>query len=217
MAEKCSILSSANMRYSWPTLMAVDEFRGKFHDMRDKNSCTPDILELQNRNGHLLFVYGTLKAGFSRESVLYSDEARFIATGVTNHVYSLYYQPNRKDPFPVLLPAKIGQPAGNIVGQLYIVSPKKLIEIDAHEANTRLYHRLKMNIQIVTKPIDKNYQIYSTLYAWAYMGIPGLWKPMIETHDIQAIKPSGLYGDSERQSFISFNKSMENPKYHKSL
>jgi gamma-glutamylcyclotransferase (GGCT)/AIG2-like uncharacterized protein YtfP len=209
--EKSNIINSKSvMRNSWPCLLTTADWKEKFKELRERRSYTPDIPELEQRCAHLIFVYGSLKdPGFSRSGFLPGEGAKFIAAGTTKLNYSLWYQHRRKDAFPVLLPVKSGHPYGNVVGQVWMVYPHTIIKLDELERNTVLYNRLKINVQLITKPRDTQFQQYSSVYAYAYMGQNSLWGRMIDTLDLKPIGRTRIYDESVQNRYINWTPQME--------
>jgi gamma-glutamylcyclotransferase (GGCT)/AIG2-like uncharacterized protein YtfP len=162
-------------------------FKKKMHDMIDRNCYTPDMMQIEAQRGHLLFVYGTLKNGCTRNWMLKSYKARFVASAISWNMFSMFYSP--KLGFPVVMPSYKESAVGNIVGQLWIVPPKAIRVLDECEKNGDMYFRQRINTQIITKPTDTNFQQYACQYAWAYIGNPLEWIAPIHDGRMLALVP----------------------------
>jgi gamma-glutamylcyclotransferase (GGCT)/AIG2-like uncharacterized protein YtfP len=202
--EKSIINTLGNLRTSWPVLMSTQDVRDKIADIIG-NNLSPDIPDLEWKNGHVLFTYGTLKSGFSRHDFLLHEGAQFIAAAATTHTYALYYNPKAKDPFPILIPPIQGHPQGNVLGQLWLVRPKTIIELDKLERNRELYNRMKMNVQVLSKPHHNAFQQYASIYAWGYMGMALAWHWRAINGELDPIHPAKLSSESERNTYINFS------------
>jgi gamma-glutamylcyclotransferase (GGCT)/AIG2-like uncharacterized protein YtfP len=189
MSNNSSTILTNSRLISHPgVLRMLPEFKKQLSDRMNRNIYTPDLPYLNSRNGHLLFVYGTLKDGFSRHWMLKSYKSRFVCAAISWQMYSLFYAPNLG--FPVMMPTAGGSPIGNVVGQLYIVPPKVITVLDECEKNGDMYNRYKINLQLITNPTDKQFQQYSTCYAWAYIGNPKEWTQHIHARRMVAMLPS---------------------------
>jgi gamma-glutamylcyclotransferase (GGCT)/AIG2-like uncharacterized protein YtfP len=185
--DKC-ILNESRLLQHEGVIRNLPDFRKQVHDRINRNIYTPDLPYLNSRNGHLLFVYGTLKTGFSRHWMLKSYKSHFICSAISWQMYSLFYAP--KLGFPVMMPSAGGSPIGNVVGQLFIVPPKVISVLDECEKNGDMYNRYKINLQLITKPTDNQFQQYATCYAWCYIGNPKEWRPHVEQRRMVAMVPN---------------------------
>jgi gamma-glutamylcyclotransferase (GGCT)/AIG2-like uncharacterized protein YtfP len=106
---------------------------------------------------HLIFVYGTLKRGFSRHSVL--KDQRYIGIGVTTNQYSMYAYGG----FPALVENSNGL---EIYGELYEVDDNCIQDLDKIEGVDKgLFSRNQINLSNVTfvsLPTDLNvWKVYN--------------------------------------------------------
>jgi gamma-glutamylaminecyclotransferase len=97
---------------------------------------------------HIVFVYGTLKHGFTNHHLL--ENSLFISTGRTAKKYALYVQ---GIPFVVK-----HEPVSQIYGELYLVNSSTLAILDQLEGHPAWYRREQAEI------ITDN-QVYT---AWIY-------------------------------------------------
>jgi gamma-glutamylcyclotransferase (GGCT)/AIG2-like uncharacterized protein YtfP len=88
-------------------------------------------------NKHLLFVYGTLKAGYPNHHLL--KTATFVADYSTEREYTMH----NLGSYPAIVPS------GNtrIIGELYLVDGETLVNIDALEGYPGWYDRI-----VITTP-----------------------------------------------------------------
>lgn len=205
-------MTSGIARTSWPTLVQGPRFQDEFFVRKMNNRYTPDIVNLEKKNGHLLFVYGSLKSNFPRHDLL--KGSRFVACALTNNPYALFYDPTRKDDrFPVLLSGRKIHPEGHVVGQVWMVRPETIMMLDRVERQGDLFQRLEMSIQLVTRPPGKEFQQYASLYAWGYMGRASEWWPLIDLKQYVSIPRSKLYSQSDEEKFINWTHRHTDVRY----
>jgi gamma-glutamylcyclotransferase (GGCT)/AIG2-like uncharacterized protein YtfP len=185
--DNCIINTESTLIKNEAVLRTLPKFKEALKIALYESRHTPDINYIESKRGHLLFVYGTLKKGMSRHWMLEQYKARFVATATTFMRYSLYYSP--KLGFPVMMPGLVKTPAGNVCGQLYIVPPKVILELDEIEKNTVLYNRMRINTQLLTKPMDNQFQQYATTYAFAYVGWQKEWLPLVNDNRLLPLIP----------------------------
>jgi len=128
----------------------------------------------------IVFVYGTLKRGFSNHVLLLNQ--KFLGNGVTVDKYVMYANgiPYVSDMFK----------SSEISGELYQVSKSALHYMDLLEGHPEWYIRKKTSI----KYIDKSGN-HKKINAWLYFNdnIPNNAK-LIE---------QGIYGETKRSSYES--------------
>jgi gamma-glutamylcyclotransferase (GGCT)/AIG2-like uncharacterized protein YtfP len=194
------------LRTTWTVANDLPVVAKKIVDGRFNTFRTPDVPQLQTRRGHLLFVYGNMKAGFPKHKFLTDAHAKFVAMGVTTMRYSLFFDPgSQQEKKPVMMPAILGSPAGSVLGQLWMVYPDTIFNLDMLERNGDLFQRMKVQVQIINKPEDREYQLYSCPYAWAYMGRTPEWKGLIDTGVMEAIpKMYTAKHNPDQEEFINW-------------
>jgi len=135
---------------------------------------------------HLIFVYGTLKGGHSREGAL-SDQ-RYIGVARTTDNYALFDLSG----FPGLIHAKPEIASGRkIYGELYEVSDDCIDRLDqiegvAHEMYSRELINLE-EVNLFQKPVHNNtFQVLHRKTAEAY----------IYLRDISKCKECGIFWSS---------------------
>lgn len=111
-----------------------------------------------------LFVYGTLKRGFSRNSVL--KDAEFLGNA---KLYFNYFRMIDCGFFPALVKVdpRFSRKRYEISGELYRITPEILVETDIIEGYPSLYDRTE---EIVTRvhPTDKTIDHFDMDWAWVY-------------------------------------------------
>ena len=95
-----------------------------------------------------IFVYGTLKKGFSNH--FYLENSRYLGIGKTIPKYQMY--PSKNYLFPFLLKS---EPNNNIVGEIYEINEKTLIELNALEDFPNMYLKELIEIELENKEIIK--------------------------------------------------------------
>jgi gamma-glutamylaminecyclotransferase len=94
----------------------------------------------------LVFVYGTLKKGFSNDKFLESSE--FIGKAYTKNKFPMYIYKNGPYPFPYML-NKIGE--NKIIGEVYKISKETLEKLDWLEGCPDFYFRKEIKVIVDTK------------------------------------------------------------------
>jgi gamma-glutamylcyclotransferase (GGCT)/AIG2-like uncharacterized protein YtfP len=106
----------------------------------------------------LVFVYGTLKFGFSNSGFLLDSE--IIGRAETKRRYSLYEWD---------LPYLIKEPNHKVKGEVYKINKQTLSYLDSLEGHPYLYERQKIKVTLNGKKKDVN--------CWGYF-----WQPPKRTH-----------------------------------
>jgi len=186
--KKCILTEESIFLHHEGVLRQLPQFKRDLNNRLAHNICTPDLPYIESKRGHLLFVYGTLKQGFSRNWMLKGYKARFVASAISTLEYSLFYSPALG--FPVMMPRYCQSEVGHVMGQLWIIPPKLIAILDDVEKNGDMYNRIKINVQLITKPTDTQFQQYATTYAFGYIGNPKEWGQQIIQNKMLPIMPS---------------------------
>lgn len=157
-----------------PLVSIVDqkEFIGFVHEKLDDTYYTPDIPELFKQEEQYVFVYGTLKNGFCRHTVL-KDSGRLIGEGYTLDEDFIMYRMAKQYGFPIGMRTEFSSINGHLQGEVFLVRTKKLVELDFIESNGTMYYREQIPIVVTTADTKKR----ATVNAWTFLGIPSYWKP----------------------------------------
>lgn len=143
------------------------------------NDNTPDWRDRKIEDWIPIFVYGTLKAGGRLHRVL--ENAFWLGDGITaGHDFNMYDTGG----FPVVRPVHAShEMGGKIFGELYMVDPVTLLELDRIEGNGEMYERRQIWIWAQDQAVDRvNQETGATMkarpgvYAWAYIGCNDFWR-----------------------------------------
>jgi len=96
------------------------------------------------QNGHLVFVYGTLKRGFYNSPIL--EESELLT--VTRTKDSKYEMVSIMNLFPAVIPGEF-----RISGEVYRISGMALWQLDMIEDHGDLYERRKVNVEGLKEPV----------------------------------------------------------------
>lgn len=102
---------------------------------------------------HRIFVYGTLKKGFSNDKFL--EKSEFIGNCVTKDKYLMYIYKNGPYPFPYMLDSTSdnNEYAVKIKGEAYIISDETLAKLDWLEGTPDFYFKKEIEVLINNKII----------------------------------------------------------------
>lgn len=167
----------------WMDPEAIDDQKEEIRPMLDKaldiESFTKDYPVLNLFEDHYIFVYGTLKYGYSNHRVINNKDCTFIADAFSTHAHFLLKQ--TRGGIPALLGTfgQTNKAAKHVKGELYLVKTKMLPALDAFEQNGVIYKRTKLLFS-VPYPADKD----ELVPAWTYVGIKSAWESANETLDL---------------------------------
>lgn len=140
---------------------------------------------------HLVFVYGSLKAGFHNASLLRT--ATMVGKAVT---VSRYYTMLSTGNFPVVMhthDARVSK-RGSVTGELYEVDDATFAALDRLESNGYMYKRRQIFVRLdmpdpfgdggggLSQPINNR-----MIKCWTYIGVLPFWK---RTSYLARIAPS---------------------------
>lgn len=129
---------------------------------------------------HLVFVYGSLKAGFHNARLLHS--AKLIGKATT---VSRYYTMLSAGHFPVVMRTKDKRVSGRaaITGELYEVDDSTFRDLDGLESNGHMYLRRQVFVNVeMPNPFGPNggglsQPLAIRHKAWMYVGVSKFWRP----------------------------------------
>ena len=158
--------------------------------LRENGDFTRDIAVLNGFEDHYVFVYGTLKRGHKRHSILASSRSnRFCGVGVTlGKTYDLLIA--NPENIPVLMENTTKERLLKTKGELWLVDTETLIKIDHVESNGYIYERVPRRIVV-----GKEYVI-----AWIYLGMPKFWRDK----DLKDSPKFSSGSDSEPKHYFHF-------------
>ncbi len=143
---------------------------------------TPDFFDLKLENEIPIFVYGSLKQGGFLHDVL--EGHAYLGVGQT-HVEKFWMED--AESFPCVFELQHGmkgmhQMKGRIQGELYVVDPLTMLELDRIESNGKMYKRRK----VYCKALDQGTQLLRpSVQAWMYIACPEYWSHV----KLQTVKP----------------------------
>lgn len=148
------------------------EFAKWMQSTVDDNYYTMDGPELYKKKFHYIFVYGTLKKGFSRHSALTGHKAEAIGPATTVGKSYIMYRTGNKYTYPVILHSIEPTAFGHISGEVWKVPTKALFDLDFIESNGEMYDRTEVPVEVLLgrqrKPVK--------MMAWMYIGRNDFWR-----------------------------------------
>lgn len=97
-----------------------------------------------------VFVYGTLKKGFSNHYFL--EDSKYLGIGKTIPKYQMYPCLDYKYPFLIK-----SEPNNNIIGEVYEIDKITLIKLNILEGYPKLYLREEIEVELENKEIIKTF------------------------------------------------------------
>lgn len=122
-----------------------------------------------------VFVFGTLKRGYSNHHVL-GPHAKLVGEAETTSCYRMF-----SVGFPVIIEDGDGYP---VAGELYDVPPKQLIWLDQLEGEGRMYHRKVTEVTLKSGgPIE----------CYIYVGADEYWSRQFAGREPDRLNEDGLH------------------------
>lgn len=152
----------------------IEEQAGKLQSALDTaldtEGFTKDYPDLNLFEDHYLFVYGTLKHGYSNHRVIDNKDCLFLADAISTDGHFVMKQ--TRGGIPVILGTWGTQAtdAKHVKGELYLVKTPMLRKLDVFEQNNVIYKRLKLRFSVPV-PAAKD----EIVPAWAYVGMKNNW------------------------------------------
>lgn len=130
---------------------------------------TDDVMDLNVWRNHLVFVYGTLRRGFSRNAIM-EGSCEFQNYGFTERD-DLCMRYAKGAGFPGVFMARDGSPeSGRIFGEIWKVPTDYMIYLDQIEQNGILFDRVETDIMCASPmnpDTDKSFRVQG---CWLYYG-----------------------------------------------
>lgn len=144
---------------------------------RRKLPNTPDFIDIKQEDQIPVFVYGTVQRGGIFHN--YVNGCKYLGKAYTNLDRYQMKEIGTGD-FPVAFQADKGTKVtqmGRLSGEVYVVDPLSLVDIDVIENNGTMYQRKK--VWVVLK--DQIYggaekKSHPSIQAWVYFGMNEFWK-----------------------------------------
>lgn len=166
-------------RISLPLKKLVDSYLAD-------NYHSPDIPTLTRKSAwEPVFVYGTEKYKFSHSEVM-QDMPRVGLAYTTAPTFAMY---NTKDHEPVALRRPIEPYAARISGEIYLVTPEVLFELDSVKENTVYFNRIRMmfNFHSVEQR-DAKLKTPRMASAWIYIGVDEMFNYAIKDGNVRLME-----------------------------
>lgn len=185
-------------------LVAIDTLiRAKIED----NYFTPDMPMLYDKRRHLIFVYGTLKRGYLRHSLL--KKPYYVGEGWTKFSHYHMEYTKGKNPFPVVTRRREGHA---IHGEVFLVPPESIVCTDFYESNGMYYDRIRTPVEITNA---NNLKEPLVMDCWVYVGRKDHWdehrgKQGLRSCDTMTRKKNG-------KKYFTFMKKYTNGTQNASL
>jgi gamma-glutamylcyclotransferase (GGCT)/AIG2-like uncharacterized protein YtfP len=143
------------------------------------NVFSPDAVELTSGSSYVpVFVYGCEKAGMSEHEILHGAKRKGRGWMI-NPQYKMYWyqsQPTARRE-PVILKRPNDPTAARIQGELYVVKPDILFELDRLYENTLYFQRANKTIQYyLEEDRDKTDRKTFIADAWVFEGKSAQWQ-----------------------------------------
>lgn len=148
-----------------------------------KHFHTPDVMKIEDKEFHLVFVYDDTMLNRRRHSLI-SDYVVKIGNGFTAEPFALWKRNLGHVSFPIAL--KVHAPLLPIKGELFAIEPAGLIKLDKYRLNRVNFDRKRVRITLPfrevcgTTKIPTKQTVVSDLKlwnisAWMYVGREKQW------------------------------------------
>lgn len=138
-----------------------------------RNETTPDWLDIKLLDNIPVFVYGTLMTGESRSGFL--KDSIFLGEAYT--ATQGYVMEKAPQGFPVVFSVGVENPkSARIYGEVYLVKPGVILNLDMIEANGFLYQRRKKFVYLLEQEIKPGIKLKPSLKCWLYHGLSEAWE-----------------------------------------
>lgn len=172
--------------------------------VKEDNACSPDILSMTLRGSQLVFITGNMKASVDKYlNQFYLEQAVFVGTGMTVHSNFSIWRYNKDYPIVLNEPA-VGTPnKARIYGEVYLVSPTMLANLDTYEERGIHSTRGKQQI-LINKPFgirDHAIEVFVHMYYNKF----DAWRNAIREGELE---PCSLYFDKRnpQDKYYIWNK-----------
>jgi gamma-glutamylcyclotransferase (GGCT)/AIG2-like uncharacterized protein YtfP len=156
----------------------IDEFRRELQSKLDEKYFTDDMPYIGRYASVPVFVYGTLKRNFPLHRFLATSPCLGMAHTMDRN-YVMFETATGK--YPIVMDASDSPDvAGAIVGEVYMVRPDILAEIDFLESQGHFYHRRLINVKFN----DFGAMNGKEGQAYIYIGDEETWLKRYEVGDI---------------------------------
>lgn len=158
-------------------------------DLGQGHPCTPDWYQLEFQKYCLLFVADEMMTGHRHHMMVSNDHGFKHSTCYTSTKFIPFKKLLGKATYPVILPPnnlpnmRRIEP-GILKGELYIIRPQQILELDNYKNNGTVFHRQRVYLDIPYRPVsierrDKQnikiigmWEHWRTQDAWMYVADP---------------------------------------------
>lgn len=157
---------------------------------------TPDFLQRKLEGYIPVFVYGSLREGFHNHGLL--KGLPFLGKG---HTTIEKYEMQDTGSFPVVYERSIkvkgkkhNPVVGKVMGEIYVVDPKTLLQLDRLESNGNMYERSLQWIFMSDQrfPEKKQSSLSPSLKCWMYLGKESFWRGVSGTQSCKSKSRNGV-------------------------
>lgn len=172
-----------------PPVPPLVDWRKGFQELAKRDNLrTPDFLDLKLEPLSFVFVYGTLKSGGRLTD--WMDDCPFLGEGTTA-LSSYQMRISDAGEFPVLFDTNEPAKGHRAAGEVYVVDAKKILELDAVEANGEMFIRQQRWIWLEDqKGIPGKPNLKPCEKCWVYLGNPTFWQGRLVS-DVEPTKYGG--------------------------
>lgn len=166
---------------------------------------TMDQYYVDQKTGHLVFIYDTMKKGFPYHKDFLNDAVHMCSGFLSQPVYTMF---NHRGMYPVLLKEDSNLKwthSDRVYGEVWLVSGKHLTQMDWYHDNGEILEREKCTfetrIPLVGEQTDRSRRI--RLQPWVYIGKPHAWEWEVEHSD--HFMPCRRYRNNNNYQFSFYN------------
>lgn len=150
---------------------------------RRYNKNSPDFLDRKLEGQIPVFVYGTLRQGFCNHGLL--KGMPYLGKGVSAIEKFEMREPHHGG-FPLLFESGQRTNSSNVMsgkvhGEVYVVDPLTLLELDRLEGNGDMYTRSKQWITLKDQSVAAKSNFKPCIQAWVYISGKAFWRDKVTT------------------------------------
>ena len=149
---------------------------------------TPDLLELERRERHLVFIYNELQKKHWKHHMI--EDQKYMGTMFTYERYQLFKRKLKTESIPIMLDENWPKVEKlRVKGEVWSIDTATLIHLDDYMLNTVEYHRQRIELIYPHKKVwvDKDGVIHrdtglrhSIHMAWCYVGDNEYWNALLD-------------------------------------
>lgn len=161
--------------YLWDNYEDLSEkLSGQFYDLPELRESCSDYLELSKKEQYL-FVYDTMKQDFRNHKDI--AHCRLVGVGCTKSWYTMLIEPKSLGSDAIVLsdPA-LDHPRAPVFGEIYLVPPSVIRDLDWTESNGFITNRIRCFVDAV---VDET-GITKQFYPWLYVHKASYWDTRLD-------------------------------------